>query len=180
MPRWDKGMQNVSLSMYPVTQISVFGVLANGYLKKDKELIRSGYKSIITMGVAVGFGTYLKDVVKRARPHVTYSDIIQRHKPGTYSFPSGHTTAAFAAATALTLSYKKWYVAVPAYAYAGMVGYSRMRLGVHYPSDVLGGALLGIGSGLLTWQVDKWLNKRKTSKKFSSPYIDDTDMAVMQ
>ncbi|MEI8136921.1 MAG: phosphatase PAP2 family protein, partial [Bacteroidota bacterium] len=49
---------------------------------------------------------------------------------------------------------------VPAYAYAGFVGYSRIRLGMHYGSDVLGGMIIGIGSGLLTWKLDKELNKK--------------------
>ena len=62
--------------------------------------------------------------------------------------------------TAVSLSYKKWYVTVPAYAYASLVGYSRMRLGMHYGSDVLGGMIIGIGSGLLTWQLDKTFNKK--------------------
>ncbi|MBK7817865.1 MAG: phosphatase PAP2 family protein [Sphingobacteriaceae bacterium] len=97
------------------------------------------------------------------RPFVTHpNDITQKTHVGPLSFPSGHTTAAFATATALTLSTKKWQFAVPAYAYAGLVGYSRMRLGVHYPSDVLGGMIIGIGSGLLTWQIDKWIRGSKT------------------
>lgn len=171
MPCWDNAMTKASFSMYPLTQVSVVGVLMHGYVKGDKALIRSGYKSIITLGVAVGLGTYLKDIIKRGRPHTEYSDIIQRHKPSTYSFPSGHTTAAFASATALTLSYREWYVAVPAYAYAGLVGYSRMRLGVHYPSDVLCGAILGVGTGLLTWQVDKWITKMSQRRKLKSASI---------
>ncbi len=49
---------------------------------------------------------------------------------------------------------------MPAYAYAATVGYSRMYLGVHYPSDVLGGALVGAGSSLLTWELQRLLNKK--------------------
>jgi undecaprenyl-diphosphatase len=124
-------------------------------------MMRNGYKSAVSIAFAVGVTTGLKYVVNRTRPFTEYpNDIIKRDHAGPYSFPSGHTTAAFATATAVSLSYKKWYVTVPAYAYASLVGYSRMRLGMHYGTDVLGGMLIGIGSGLLTWQLDKAFNKK--------------------
>ncbi|MGB8358080.1 MAG: phosphatase PAP2 family protein, partial [Bacteroidales bacterium] len=56
------------------------------------------------------------------------------------------------------LDYPKWYVIVPSYAYAGTVAYSRMHLGVHYPSDVLAGALIGSGCAVLSHYVNKKLN----------------------
>lgn len=164
MPCWDKTMKGLSATVYPLAPVSVVGTLACGYLRKDKLMIRNGYKSIITIGLAMTLSTALKYSIQRERPYVAHKDIIQRDATGPYSFPSGHTTAAFATATSLSLSHRKWYVAVPAYLYAGFVGYSRMRLGVHYASDVLGGALLGIGSGLLTWKVDTWVNRRKKEK----------------
>jgi len=161
MPCWDKTMKGFSFSAYPVGVVSPIGVLTHGYIVKDKALIRNGYKSCITLGVAMSISTALKYSIKRERPFSKYpSDVIQRDHVDTPSFPSGHTTAAFASATVLSLSYKKWYVTVPAYAYAGLMGYSRMRLGVHYPSDVLGGVVLGIGTGLLTWQIDKMIQKK--------------------
>jgi len=69
---------------------------------------------------------------------------------------------AFATATSLSLEYPKWYVIVPAYTWAGTVGYSRMHLGVHYPSDVLIGALVGAGSAFITHKVNQKLLKRKS------------------
>ena len=56
----------------------------------------------------------------------------------------------------MTFAFPKWYVAVPAFSWAGAVGYSRMHLGVHYPSDFLVGAAVGAGSAWL----GHWLNKR--------------------
>lgn len=160
MPCWDKTMKGVSFSVYPAMPASVIGIWSHGYFTKDPVMMRNGYKSAISIGLAVGISTGLKYAVNRTRPFKEYpNDIIQRDKVGPLSFPSGHTTAAFATATAVSLSYKKWYVTVPSYLYAGFVGYSRMRLGVHYPSDVLGGMVIGIGSGLLTWQIDRWINK---------------------
>jgi len=159
-PTWDKAMKGVSLSVYSAIPITPISVWSYGYFNKDKEMMRSGYKCAITIGLAEGISYGIKLAVGRERPFVSYpNDIIKRDAVGPFSFPSGHTTAAFACATAATLSTKKWQVAVPAYAYAGFVGYSRMRLGVHYPSDVLGGMLIGIGSGFITWQIDKWIRR---------------------
>lgn len=160
LPMWDKTMNGVSFSVYPVMPASIIGVWSYGYYKKDKEMMLNSYKSAVTIGLAEGISYALKASIKRDRPFVTYpNDITKRTEVGPLSFPSGHTTAAFATATALSLSSKKWQVIVPSYIYAGFVGYSRMRLGVHYPSDVLAGALIGIGSGLLVWQIDKFIRK---------------------
>jgi len=159
MPVWDKTMNGVSFSVYPVMPLSVAGIWSHGYFTKDPVMMRNGYKSAITIGLACGISTGLKYAVSRTRPFTQYpGDIMQRSKCGPLSFPSGHTTAAFATATAVSLSYKKWYITVPSYVYAGFVGYSRMRLGVHYPSDVLGGMIIGIGCGFLTWQLDRVIN----------------------
>ena len=162
MPCWDKTMKGVSFSVYPVMPASIIGIWSHGYFTKDKAMMRNGYKSAIAIGFALSVSTGLKYLVNRTRPFKEYpNDIIQRDNVGLASFPSGHSTAAFATATALSLSYKKWYVTVPSYLYAGFVGYSRMRLGVHYPSDVLAGALTGIGSGFLVWKIDKMISKSK-------------------
>jgi undecaprenyl-diphosphatase len=77
------------------------------------------------------------------------------------SMPSGHTAFAFTTATSIYLAYPKWYVALPAFTWATAVGYSRMYLGQHYPSDVLMGAIVGGGSACLT----NWLNKKFIEKK---------------
>ena len=161
MPMWDKGMRGVSNTVIPLIPVSVLGIWANGYFTKDKVMMRNGFKSAITIAFAGLVTTGLKISVNRSRPSKQYpGEIIPRTHTGAYSFPSGHTTSAFAMATAMSLSYKKWYIAVPAYLYAGLVGYSRMRLGVHFPTDVLGGMVVGIGSGFLVWELDRLINKK--------------------
>ena len=132
-----------------------------GLASKDDELLRNA--AVMAAGTAVSYGLALglKYTVKRDRPFVTYQDEFE-DKTGhdysdSYSFPSGHSTTAFATATALTLEYPKWYVIVPSYAYAGTVAYSRMHLCVHYPSDVLSGALIGSGCAVLSHYVNKKL-----------------------
>ena len=64
---------------------------------------------------------------------------------------------------AVIFAVSKWYVAMPAYAWAGAVGYSRMHLGVHYPSDVLMGAIIGSGSAYLCFKGQQWLIKKRMS-----------------
>lgn len=132
-----------------------------GLASRDNELLRNA--AVMAAGTAVSYGLALglKYTVKRDRPFITYpvdfDDKTGHDYSDSYSFPSGHTTTAFATATALTLDYPKWYVIVPSYAYAGTVAYSRMHLGVHYPSDVLTGALIGSGCAVLSHFVNKKL-----------------------
>jgi undecaprenyl-diphosphatase len=159
-PNWDKTMRITSASIYPAMVITPGTLILSGYINDDKIMMRNGVKTGVAIGLNVLLTTGLKYAINRPRPYVQYpDDIVKRADAGKYSFPSGHTSTAFATATALTLSTKKWYVAVPSYAYACAVGYSRMRLGVHFPSDVLGGMIVGIGSSLLVFQIDKWLQK---------------------
>ncbi len=159
-PNWDKTMRFTSVTVYPVMGLAPASLLLTGYVNHDKPMMRNGVKTGIAIGLNALITSGIKYTVNRPRPTIKYpNDIIARTHSGIYSFPSGHTSNAFAAATAVTLATKKWYVAVPSYAYACLVGYSRMRLGVHFPSDVLGGMIIGIGSSLLVFQVDKWLQK---------------------
>jgi membrane-associated phospholipid phosphatase len=63
------------------------------------------------------------------------------------------------------MAYPKWYVVVPSFVWASSVGYSRMHLGVHYPSDVLVGAMVGSSSAFLTQKANQWLNKKRKKNK---------------
>jgi membrane-associated phospholipid phosphatase len=155
----DKSMRVVSASVLPMMIATPVSILlynkhsTGSFTEKKEPYIIAGTlltSSAITIGLKYG--------VNRSRPYVTYPDIEQRDShAGPYSFPSGHTSSAFALATSLSLCYQKWYVAVPAYAWAFTVGYSRMRLGVHFPTDVLAGALIGTGCGVATYFISKKL-----------------------
>jgi membrane-associated phospholipid phosphatase len=124
------------------------------------QTIEIGAASALNMGM-----TYLlKYSIDRDRPNTTYPDINPKSSVGSPSFPSGHTSSSFAAATSLSLMYPKWYVIAPSLIWAGSVGYSRMYLGVHYPSDVAAGALLGVGSAWLAHMANQWYQTNQKAK----------------
>ena len=133
------------------TPLTVTGI---GLLQKDKVMTKKGLVMTAAFGLTTLETYILKYSIKRPRPY-TKLPIARHENEGSWSFPSGHTSAAFASATSLTLAYPRWQVAVPAFALASLTGYSRMRLGVHYPSDVLVGAALGVATSFLTWKVAK-------------------------
>ncbi len=85
----------------------------------------------------------LKDVFDQQRPSSRYAEPRPLvHAPSDGSFPSGHAATSFAAATVLTLALPRWWPAFLLLALA--IGFSRVYVGVHYPLDVVGGAVLGI------------------------------------
>lgn len=139
----------------PLTLYAVGLIKKDSILKKEALLIGESVAASIFITIAT------KRIIKRDRPFVTYPEIEKLTSGGGYSLPSGHTSIAFATATSLTMTYPKWYVIVPAFGWASAIGYSRMHLGVHYPSDVLAGALIGSGSAYLTFKINKWLDKKK-------------------
>ena len=137
-----------------------------GFAEHNNELLRNACVTAAGTAITYGITAALKYTVKRERPFVTYpEDIIDKsgHTNHDPSFPSGHASTAFATATALSLKYPKWYVIAPSFVYAGTVAYSRMDLGVHYPSDIFAGALIGSGCAYLAHVVNKKLNSN--SKK---------------
>lgn len=144
------------------TPLTMYAVgLINKDLQLKKDAIFIGESVVASVFVTI----VLKEAIKRDRPFVTYSEIEKLTSAGGYSMPSGHTSIAFATATSLSLAYTKWYVIAPSFVWASAVGYSRMHLGVHYPSDVIAGALVGSGSAYLTYKINKWLNKKRSKEQ---------------
>ena len=132
---------------------------------RDDALLKNALCTGVGLGLSVGLSMGMKYLVDRPRPYDKFPDYIHNVAHETSpSFPSAHTTIAFSVATSLTLHYPKWYVAVPSYLWAAGVGYSRMNLGVHYPTDVLAGAVLGAGSAYLTYELNKLLWKKCNNK----------------
>lgn len=105
----------------------------------------------------------LKNIFQRTRPFTDFPDYLTLliPAPGSYSFPSGHSSSSFAAACAIFYLNKKWGIA--AFVLAFFIAFSRIFLFVHYPSDIIAGSLLGLICGACTVFV---------YKKFIRPRLD--------
>ena len=121
-------------------------------------LIPKYRKTGLPMAVALLMGLVVCNIVMkplfgRIRPYdyqwIHHGQVIQLLIPpaSDFSFPSGHTIASFEAATVLLISNRKW--GIPAMILAALIGFSRLYLYVHYPTDVLCSVLLGMGIGWL-------------------------------
>ena len=160
----DGGFQFISNT----TGIVSFGVpavvLGTGLIMNDSSIKHKGILLGTCLIVTSGMTVIMKYSINRVRPFKTYPEIEKLSSAGSKSFPSGHTSEAFSTATSLSLAIPKWYVIAPSFLWASSVGYSRMHLGVHYPSDVAAGALVGAGSAFLCYKAQKWLNKKRKNK----------------
>ncbi len=154
-------------SDFPVSLSIPAGELILAWKHKDKKALEYGLQTIAGYGINTVLTFGLKYAVNRPRPYVTYPDLQPYKKFNDQSFPSGHTSIAFCSAASISLCYPRWYVIVPSYTWASLVAYSRMYLGVHYPSDVLAGAIVGTGSAWLSLKGNQWLQHHKKHKKAS-------------
>ncbi|HEX7413267.1 MAG TPA: phosphatase PAP2 family protein, partial [Bacteroidia bacterium] len=152
----DKAAKIFSGSVAPISIINPAAILIIGLIKKDSLLIHNGIKTTGSLVLNIIVSTGLKYAVNRPRPYAEYPLLFHaKEKTGKYSFPSAHTSFAFANATSLSLAYPKWYVIAPSYLWACGVAYSRMYMGVHYPSDVIAGALIGTACSFLSFKLEK-------------------------
>ncbi len=115
-------------------------------------------------GILVGFSLLgsllvnnivLKNAVARIRPYEVVDGLqLLVRKATDFSFPSGHTGSSFAAAVMMCLVLPKRY-GIPALIYAFLMGFSRLYVGIHYPTDVLTGALTGTLCAFIVYGVYK-------------------------
>jgi hypothetical protein len=111
------------------------GALASTYYYQGND--KPHWQMLKAYGASLIFTHSVKHIINKRRPN-----------GGNYSFPSGHTTAAFSGAAFLHLRYG-WKIGIPAYLLASYVGYTRIVAHKHDKWDVLGGAIVGIGGALL-------------------------------
>jgi undecaprenyl-diphosphatase len=124
-------------------------VLVGGHRRRDTR--RAAVAAGISAAVALAIGSVISGIVDRPRPFVADPSAVHlfaKHAadPG---FPSDHATAAFAIAVALLLRKRAWGAIV--LIFAAILAVGRVAMGVHYPSDVLGGAALGSLVAMALW-----------------------------
>lgn len=142
-------------SAYPLSVAMPVSIWVDAKINHNKKNEYNAYKIAGSVVIAAGATEAMKIIFNRDRPFQKYADVYPYKFEQGHSFPSGHASLAFATATSLSLEYKKWYVIMPAYVWATGVSYSRLYLGEHYPTDIIGSAVTGAGSAFISHWVSK-------------------------
>ena len=167
-PRW---LGSAAIDITALGSVTVLGLTVAavaGFLVLQG-MWRTGLFVFAASGSALLVNAVLKEVFQRTRPDV----VPHLREVMTLSFPSGHAlTSAVVYLTLGALSMRiagrrltKFYCMAMAMLVTGLVGASRVYLGVHYPTDVLAGWLIGLSWALLCWMVERSLGQRAEWKR---------------
>ncbi len=130
----------VAVSM--VTSMAALWLVLAFIMTCSERYRRMGVAIVVSLAITlIVVDVIMKPYIGRIRPFEVADFQLIIDAPTSYSFPSGHTSYAFAAATCIAYYNRKW--GVPAVVFAAIVGFSRMYLYVHWPTDVLAGAIIG-------------------------------------
>lgn len=143
-----------------------FWMMLGAVLLCFKRTRKLGFLALLSL--LIGFilcNLCLKPLVERPRPWTLFDEVRRlAPDPGDWSFPSGHTTSSFATSIAILINsgicgIRKRY-GIAAVTLAALVGLSRLYLGMHFPTDVLGGIIIGTGSAYLVYCINRWCERR--------------------
>ncbi len=164
------GMHNSFLdTVLPV--ISSFGDKGIGWILLSILLVcipkyrKAGFAMALALIFCLVIGNMtLKPLIARPRPYSYFPEMTLLIPPlSDFSFPSGHTFASFASATALFLYHRREGIA--AFVLASVIAFSRMYFYVHFPTDILAGIILGVASG---WTAYKITRSKRSNVSFKS------------
>ena len=144
----------------------LLGAIAAFGKKTGRRMALAGLVALV-----IGFASseIIKEVTMRPRPFAALPGVnLLVGAPHSYAFPSGHTTGAFAAAGGTILAARRLLGKVPAWSWgmlalAAAIAYSRLYVGVHWPSDVAAGVVLGLASG--------WAGARLALRRWRKPAV---------
>jgi len=126
--------------------------------QKGRKVALLGLAALFISNVSVYL---LKYIIAEPRPFLTLAHVdLLVPENEVYSFPSGHTASSFAVAAVIGLKYKlnlqgrRYSLIYPLIIFAGVIGFSRIYIGVHYPLDVIFGAIIGLLSALLVLKME--------------------------
>ena len=143
-----------------------------------KSTRKAGFSALCAMIIGLVVVNFtIKPLMARERPWLViegFVNLVEEHDPN--SFPSGHTNAAFAFAIALCMAAPKRWMKITAVCMAVVMGLSRLYVGVHFPSDVLVGALIGSLCGLAGALIVKIIWERWGSRLEKIPGLPPDTM----
>lgn len=141
--------------------IWILGAVVLLFFEKTR---RCGILMLVSMAVCFVLGNMcIKNLVQRPRPcQIDTAVSLLVPIPSEYSFPSGHTLHGFTAATIIFLHNKK--AGIAALLLAAVIAFSRMYLFVHFPTDILGGLILGVLAAIIVYQVYGKAEKRRENR----------------
>ena len=154
-------LDNIMIFITHLGDKGLFWIVLTLLLLNLRKTRHPGVTSAIAMVIGlIVVNLMLKNLVARIRPYVLIEELelmIEQQKD--FSFPSGHACNSFACAWALFRTMKKRY-GVPALVLATLITLSRIYVGVHYPTDIIAGAAIGIAAAELARFIVKTLRRR--------------------
>ena len=151
----------------PFMLVVVYSLLRPGNWKH--RLLMVGSVALLFLLSDFVVSSFIKNIICRPRPShdpavMNLLSYVNDYRGGAYGFPSNHASNGFAAATFLALLMRNRWVTLSAFLWAIGSCYSRMYMGVHYPTDILCGALLGSLFAILIYLIYK-----KTARRMALP-----------
>jgi len=142
----------ISNSIEYLVFIIPFLFLIYYFIKRDKQRLKNFYFVSLNLILTALIITLIKYIVNRPRPYTLYQNIEKISVGGSPSFPSGHTSDAFALAFACLFIFKNKIYSIPIFFWALLVGYSRIHNGVHYTTDVIFGIIFSFLISILFYK----------------------------